>query len=218
MDRVENAYAEKQEKMVEFLSQKGIDMDQLELFLRAFKQEQVLEVWGKEKEHIRFKKLIDYPFCTFSGKLGPKRKEGDLQIPEGIYKIDRFNPKSKFHLSLGLDYPNKSDRILGDKSAPGSDIFIHGGCSSVGCIPITDDKIRALYFLANEAKKNGQGTIEVHIFPTEMTQTNLSELYQQWPQHQSFWANLVPIFEAFEEKKKTVNFSVNEKGQYVVKK
>lgn len=216
MDRVEKAYAEKQEKMTQLLREKGINIEALELFLRAFKQEQILEVWGKNKQDTVFTKLIEYPFCKFSGKLGPKRKEGDKQIPEGIYHIDRFNAKSNFHLSLGLNYPNKSDRILGDPERPGSDIFIHGGCQTIGCIPITNDKIRELYLLANEVKKHSQSAIRVHIFPTKMTSTNLARLYQKWPQHQVFWKNLSPLYDAFEEKRRLSNFRINPSGQYLL--
>jgi murein L,D-transpeptidase YafK len=122
--RVKSAYAEKEEKVKKLLGAKNIDITALEIFIRAFKQEEVVEIWAKNKQDSAFKLLTTYPFCSSSGTLGPKRKQGDFQTPEGFYFIDRFNPLSNFHLSLGINYPNGSDRILGNKSALGGDIFI----------------------------------------------------------------------------------------------
>ena len=103
-----------------------------------------------------------------SGILGPKRQEDDWQIPEGFYHIDRFQPDSKFYISLGIGYPNTSDKILGVKDNLGCDIFIHGGCATVGCIPITDDQIKELYLVALETQSNSERRIPVHIFPARL--------------------------------------------------
>src|SRR5690606_23164532 len=94
----------------------------INMLLVAFKQERLLKVYLKTPDQEKYEEFWQHPVLAASGKLGPKRKEGDRQVPEGIYYIDRFNPKSKFHLSLGLNYPNKSDRIPGDPDEPGSDI------------------------------------------------------------------------------------------------
>src|SRR5690606_11025729 len=99
----------------------------------------------------KFTLVKTYPVCSSSGLPGPKRKKGDRQTPEGFYHIDRFNPQSAFHLSLGINYPNSSDKILGH-SDPGGDIFIHGSCVTIGCVPLTDDLIKEVYVLAVEAK------------------------------------------------------------------
>lgn len=120
---------------------------------------------GKRK---RRNPVCTYPFCASSGILGPKRKEGDRQIPEGIYYINHFNPVSNFHLSLGINYPNPSDKILSDPAQPGESFYIHGNCVTIGCIPISDDKIKELYILAVEAYNNGQVKIPVHIFPDRL--------------------------------------------------
>ena len=101
-----------------------------------------MEVWIKEASKDYYVLLNTYDFCTTSGTLGPKRKEGDLQIPEGIYTINHFNPQSNFYLSLGINYPNASDKILSDPVHPGGDIYLHGNCVTIGCIPLTDDKIK----------------------------------------------------------------------------
>jgi murein L,D-transpeptidase YafK len=100
-----------------------------------------------------------------SGAMGPKRMEGDYQVPEGFYYINEFNPNSLYHLSLGLNYPNASDRILSDSSRPGNNIYIHGNCVSTGCIPISDVPIEELYYIASNVKAQGQDFIPVHVFP-----------------------------------------------------
>jgi len=194
------------------LYQQQIDSSNYELFLRAFKKEKILEVWAKNSSGSKFKKIQVYNFCTTSGDLGPKRQEGDLQIPEGCYWIDRFNPNSNFHLSLGLNYPNDSDRILGHPQQPGSDIFIHGGCASVGCIPITNPKIEELYTLAEEAQKLGQQKIQVHVFPSK----EMDVLIKNNTEHISFWKNLLPIFNHFETQKQLPKVWIKPDGSYAI--
>jgi murein L,D-transpeptidase YafK len=171
----------------------------LQIFIRAFKQEKSLEVWARNSDEEQFKLLTKYPFCESSGQLGPKRKMGDLQTPEGIYFIDRFNPASNYHLSLGINYPNDNDKVLGEKNNLGGDIFIHGDCVTVGCIPITDDKIKELYLLCVEAKTDGQLKIPVHIYPFNLTKANLDR-YKSNPNY-NFWETLKPKFDLFEKNK-----------------
>ena len=194
------------------LSQHQIDSTNFEIFLRAFKREQRLEVWIKNRSDKQFKHFTNYAFCTTSGTLGPKRQEGDLQIPEGCYFIDRFNPNSSFYLSLGLNYPNDSDRILGHPTSPGSDIFIHGGCASVGCIPITNAKIETLYGLASRAKNQGQSKIMVHIFPSD----KMEKLISKATQHRAFWNTLLPIFQHFETQHTIPKVWVKPNGAYAL--
>lgn len=219
-DRVALAYTEKFEQLQKRLTQLNIEAKQLQIFLRAIKEEELLEVWGKNKQDQTFQLIKTYPFCANSGTLGPKRKEGDRQIPEGIYYIDRFNPKSSFYLSLGINYPNSSDRILGDANAPGSDIFIHGACASVGCISITDDKIKEVYTLADQAFQNGQQQIPVHLFPMRLTYDRLASLSlskNRWQHHQNFWKELGEIYQYFEQHKTLPKVSINEhSGAYFV--
>jgi len=217
LDRVETAVVEKEEFLNRKLNKLDIEWEHLHIFIRGFKQEKILEVWVKSKEQTKFQKLVDYEFCKLSGVLGPKRKEGDFQVPEGFYKIDRFNPKSNYYLSLGINYPNKSDKIRGDKIKPGSDIFIHGDCVTVGCIPITDDKIKELYVLAKQAKRNGQHTIPVHIYPAKLTLENLEILRLPYKEQISFWKELKIIHDQFESTKQVPNFEINSKGAYKLK-
>ncbi len=121
------------------------------LTLIGLKYEQRLEVWGLLDE--KWYHIHDYPFSAFSGRLGPKLEEGDRQIPEGIYRITYLNPKSKFHLSMRLNYPNAFDRRVAKRDGRvnlGGDIMIHGSNRTVGCIPIGDEAIEELYALVEK--------------------------------------------------------------------
>ncbi len=198
----------------EDLQAADIQINTVRLFIRAFKQEQKLEAWVKAEKDAKFQLFKSYDFCKSSGKLGPKRKEGDLQIPEGVYHINRFNPKSKFHLSLGLNYPNASDLILSDKEKPGSDIFLHGGCVTVGCIPITNEKIRELYLLASFAKSANQSKIPVHIFPFKMSINNIGK-YGKQNSNNPFWKSLKPVYQYFEKNRSLpLSIRINPDGFY----
>lgn len=207
--RVRNAYAKKEARIKKLLISKGIHAFDYDLFLRAFKKEALLEVWIKEKSESKFRLLISYPFCQNSGTLGPKRQEGDCQIPEGLYHINHFNPASNFLLSLRVSYPNKSDKILSHPTAPGGEIYVHGGCQTIGCIPIANDKIQELYILAVEAHEAGR-QIPIHIFPSKNWDTVLKESTL----HFAFWKNLKQGFDRFEEERIVPAFKVLKNGAY----
>ena len=218
--RVKSAYQEKEETVKRFFGEKNLQYGGFQLFLRVFKKEQNLEVWIKEKGKDEFTLLYNYAFCSTSGTLGPKRKEGDLQIPEGIYHINHFNPLSNFYLSLGVSYPNASDNILGDRQHPGGSIYIHGNCVTIGCIPITDDKIKELYILAVEARNNGQEKILIHIFPDRLdvgSPEKLAKDYSADEKVAGFWKNLQPIYLDFKATKNLKTVTVNAKGEYQLK-
>jgi murein L,D-transpeptidase YafK len=215
--RVKDAYSEKENTVKNYFLHKNLKYQGFQIFLRAFKQERLLEVWVKPQGSSQFQFLTQYDFCAVSGVLGPKRKEGDGQIPEGFYYINHFNPQSNFHLSLGINYPNRSDRALGDKNAPGSAIYIHGNCVTIGCIPISDDKIKELYILTVEAFNNGQQNIPVHIFPTRLTPESFVSLENSHKGHEKlvgFWKNLQPVYLNFENKKVVPDVKVNARGEY----
>jgi murein L,D-transpeptidase YafK len=215
-DRVKSAYTEKENAVKDLLKTRSIGTG-FQLFIRAFKKERDLEVWIRQKGATTYTLLTTYPFCTSSGTLGPKRKEGDLQIPEGVYSINHFNPFSTFHLSLGINYPNASDRILGDKKHPGGAIYIHGNCVSIGCIPITDEKIKELYILAVESKENGQTNIPVHIFPARLNEGVVEELVGETGADAAvggFWKNLEVVYGDFETTKKLRSIAVGRAGEY----
>jgi murein L,D-transpeptidase YafK len=214
--RVADAYKQKGSLVQNLFKAAQLEYDGFHLFIRAFKKEQTLEVWVRKKSRETFTHLHTYNFCTSSGILGPKRKEGDLQIPEGIYHINHFNPQSNFHLSLGLNYPNAADKIHSDKLHPGGSIYIHGNCVTIGCIPITDDKIKELYVLAVEARNNGQEKIPVHIYPTRLTDKGISFLKENHNTsgHIKFWENLKLVYDDFEQSKKLKPITVTTTGLY----
>lgn len=217
--RVQQAFEEKAEGIGQLLISKKIDYTTLNIFIRAFKNEKVVELWGKNSNETVYQLLKTYDICRSSGELGPKRQEGDYQVPEGFYYVDRFNPKSDFHLSLGLNYPNVSDKILGNPQSPGSDIFIHGGCVTVGCLPLTNDKIKEFYIFAEFAKRSGQTQIPVHIFPFHLTTKNILKfenlMFDKGNTYKDFWLNLKSGYDYFYENKEIPTFTVNEEGQYI---
>lgn len=215
--RVKIAYEHVEDTVKMYFADKKLSMNGFQLFIRAFKKEEQLEVWIKEKNKEQFVLLNTYSFCATSGTLGPKRKEGDLQIPEGVYKINHFNPVSNFYLSLGIDYPNASDLILSDKKKPGSAIYIHGGCATIGCIPITDERIKELYIIAVEAKNAGQTSIPVHIFPSRLEKGVVEQLVNEQKADattSAFWKNLEHVYSDFQSTKKLRPVKVNTKGEY----
>jgi len=120
--------------------------------LIAFKYERVLELWAEtDGGPVLIKR---YRFCAASGTLGPKLRRGDMQVPEGIYNVVNLNDKSRFHLSLLIDYPNRFDKEMADldgRSDLGSEICIHGGCVSAGCIALGDDAIEEIFQVACDA-------------------------------------------------------------------
>ncbi|NQT78283.1 MAG: L,D-transpeptidase family protein [Bacteroidetes bacterium] len=215
--KVFKAYEEKEAIMRAMLEANDLGLFSLQIFIRVFKKEKNLEVWGRDNPHKQFLLLKEYRICRTSGQAGPKRKQGDGQIPEGFYHIDRFNPWSQFHLSLGLNYPNKSDKILSDKKHPGGDIFIHGSCVTIGCLPMTDDRIKEIYILAVEAKNSGQQKIPVHIFPVKMTGDKYIEMTEEYAGDENlleFWRNLEEGYLYFEMNKKVPEFTVNMDGSH----
>jgi murein L,D-transpeptidase YafK len=191
-----------------------------ELYIRSFKYDRILEVWVKGDSKESFKLFKAYKVCMQSGTIGPKRLEGDYQMPEGFYYINEFNPNSNFHLSLGLNYPNASDKILSDSLHPGNSIYIHGKCLSTGCIAIDNKPIEELYLLASYVKDAGEEFIPVHVFPIKYNVKKSFEYLAQITKDnqplQQFAVSLKSAFDYFEEKKQLPLIMVNKKGQYII--
>ncbi|MBM3411978.1 MAG: hypothetical protein FJY19_01140 [Bacteroidetes bacterium] len=191
-----------------------------QIYIRSFKYDSHLEVWVKQTNESVFSLFKTYPVCALGGSLGPKRVQGDYQVPEGFYYINEFNPFSNYYLSLGLNYPNASDRMLSDSSKPGGDIYIHGSCVTVGCIPITDQQIDELYILATFARDAGQDFIPVHIFPCRFdvpkSKAYLDELTKDDPVLFRFSEKLADAYFYFEKNKKLPIVMIAEDGQYYI--
>lgn len=175
------------------LGAKGMRTD-APIFIRIFKQESELEVW-KAREDGRFYHFKTYPICNWSGKLGPKIKQGDKQSPEGFYVVapHQMNPNSTFHLSFNLGYPNAFDKA---NRRTGQFLMVHGNCLSAGCYAMTDALIEEIYALVRESFKGQQKTFQVHAFPFRMTKANMARhRHSRW---RRFWRTLKEGHDLFE--------------------
>jgi len=181
---------------------RGLQWPAKYMYIRSFKYDAQLEVWVTNSRKEPFKLFKTYKVCALAGSLGPKRIQGDYQVPEGFYYINEFNPNSNYYLSLGLNYPNTSDKILSDPVKPGGDIYIHGSCVTVGCIPINDQQIEELYILAAHSKSAGQDYIPVHIFPIRYDNKRsveyLNTLTKSDQKLKAFAAKLEAVYDHFE--------------------
>ncbi len=157
------------------------------VFLRIVKEDLKLELWVKREKAWEIKK--SYPILAMSGKLGPKKAEGDKQAPEGFYAVTKnaLNPKSKFHLSFNIGYPNAYDKSLG---RTGSFIMVHGRAVSIGCFAMGDDPIEEIYTMVAQALKAGQPSVPVEIYPFEMTEDRMKQ--ESKSEHYKFWQYLLP--------------------------
>ena len=196
----------------------GVAYPPRKMLLRAFKEDKLIEVWaGDGKSPLAL--VTTYPVCAQSGRVGPKRREGDAQVPEGVYALDRFNPQSNFHLSLGLNYPNDSDRRRSKAKRLGGDIFIHGNCVTIGCLPIQDGPMEELYVMTVDARSAGAKPIVVHVFPARMTAENLARLQPLvTPETTALWKELTLVQEAFDATHVIPKVRIGEAGEYVVVK
>ena len=212
-------FNKKEDSLKKEFEKKGLQWPAKYVYIRSFKYDAQLEVWVKGDAKDQYKLFKTYRVCMQSGTMGPKRFQGDYQVPEGFYYINEFNPNSNYHLALGLNYPNASDRILSDSLRPGGEIYIHGSCVSIGCIPLTDDQIEELYIIASYAKANGQDFIPVHVFPVKYSVKKsmdyLNSTIKKNLQLQQFALQLREAYDKFEEKKQIPIVLVNKKGQYV---
>ncbi len=215
-ERVKVAYSRMEETVLSKCRDMGIsEKDFGNIFLRVFKKEEVLEIWiqKQNEEYVLFDTFTIY---AQSGRLGPKRQQGDLQVPEGFYYINDFNPVSNYHLSLGINYPNESDRKLSQAKNRGGDIYIHGNEVSAGCLAMSDYYIEEIYICAVKARNRGQQKIPVHIFPFRMTNENLAYYSSlvNCVQFKPFWKNISEGYWFFEKKNAVPVVTVNRDGNY----
>jgi murein L,D-transpeptidase YafK len=214
--RVKDAYLEKEALLKQSFQLMKLSYPPKEIYIRIFKAEMILELWTRFQNSDSFQIFKEYQICAFSGEMGPKRKQGDGQIPEGFYYIDGFNPNSNFHLSLKINYPNESDRIFGTKGKLGGNICIHGNCVTIGCMPITDDGIKEVYLLAIEARTSGQRKIPVHIFPARFKDgTQALQNYKGNKRLTDFWINLKIGYDYFDKYKRLPKINVDKNGNYI---
>ncbi|WP_245183338.1 L,D-transpeptidase family protein [Legionella israelensis] len=164
---VERYGQEAESRLKNYFSKVSIDYPAEDIALLAFKSEKVIELWAKDKNH-SWTRIHKYPLTAFSGHSGPKLKENDKQIPEGIYKLVSFNPFSSMHLSLMINYPNYFDKMKGRQDRRrklGNNIFIHGSHYSVGCLAIGNKAIEQLFTLT---RRVGLDHVQVIIAPNDL--------------------------------------------------
>ena len=218
--RIYEAIIRKEDTLIKQFQEKNLVWPAKYIYLRSFKYDSQLEVWVKYTPNEKFKLFKTYKVCAMSGSLGPKRMQGDYQVPEGFYYINEFNPKSMYHLSLGLNYPNSSDKLLADSIQPGGEIYIHGSCVTTGCIPITNNQIEELYILATYAKNAGQDFIPVHIFPIQYKNKKsvdyLAKFLKDFPEYTGLNTEMKRAYDYFDKTKELPLVMVNKKGGYVV--
>ena len=181
------------EKLVQAMRAKGMTRTS-PIMVRIFKEEGQLEIW-KQKDNGRYDIAASYDICKWSGKLGPKFTEGDRQAPEGFYDIHPYqmNPKSSYHLSFNIGYPNAFDRVHG---RTGSNLMVHGACSSAGCYSMTDEQVEQIYAFARDAFRGGQKNFQVQALPFRMTAENMAR-YKGDPNYE-FWSNLKEGYDYFQ--------------------
>lgn len=215
--RVANAWKKHNEIVKNNFLAHNLSWPAKDLYLRAFKSQNELELWARDHDDSAYRMVKLYKVCAISGVLGPKRQQGDKQVPEGYYFIEEFNPNSDYHLSLQLNYPNFSDLRLA-ASKPGGDIYIHGGCLTVGCLPMNDDVISEIYVTCLNARLNGQEYIPVHVYPTRLNKNGVSYLKTEFAGNASklqFWAQLKKGYDYFEANHKLQPVVYSPEGTYL---
>jgi murein L,D-transpeptidase YafK len=216
--KVRTAISEKEKVIEQKLATQGLKLNNYYVLVAAYKDSDELEIYTRKKTETVFKKLVSYPICARSGELGPKRKRGDMQVPEGFYHVNMFNPTSNFYLSLGINYPNTSDKRKTTAADPGGEIFIHGACVTIGCLPMTDENIKEIYLYAAHARNNGQMKIPVYIFPFKMTDQNFSQYNEKYKDDTSkinFWSNLKTGYDKFAKDHKELKVTFGASGDYI---
>jgi murein L,D-transpeptidase YafK len=180
-------------KLIAAMTEKDMDL-QSPILIRLFKQEAEVEVWKQDRSG-KFALLKTYPICRWSGDLGPKVREGDRQAPEGFYAISpaQMNPQSAYYLSFNTGYPNAYDKALGHT---GSQLMVHGDCSSRGCYAMTDEQIAEIYSLGRESFFGGQKSFQFQAYPFRMTPVNMAK-HRNNP-NMAFWKMIKEGYDHFE--------------------
>ncbi len=164
------------------------------ILVRIFKQESELEIWKQDRSG-KYALLKTWPMCRWSGRLGPKTRDGDRQAPEGFYHVSAgmLNPESQYYLSFNLGYPNRLEAALG---YTGDALMVHGACSSSGCYALTDEGVAEIYAVARDALRGGQTAFQVQAFPFRMTPQNMAK--NRSDPNFSFWTDLKRGYDIFE--------------------
>lgn len=217
--RVRDAFVEKDASLRAAFAAQGLPYLAGPILLRAFKRERQLQVWVREPAGTRYVLLRTYGICTLGvGGLGPKERAGDEHVPEGFYHVTSLNPDSRYYLSLRLDYPNAAD-LERTGGHPGGDIYVHGGCRTAGCLPLTNDAIKELYWLVAQERAAGWTDIPIHIYPTRLDEASMAQLARAFPGRPkllAFWRNLKEAYDSFEASHRLAEIESLPGGRYLV--
>lgn len=188
----------------------GVTFPARDLLFRIYKDEAQLEVWAGDGE-APLRRVATYGICAASGELGPKRAEGDLQVPEGFYHLGWFHPESAYYLSALVDYPNASDRVRGG-AKPGGQIMLHGRCASIGCVAMTDERIEELYLMAWSTWRDRGKKTHVHMFPSRDWDAILDD--PAHAAHHAFWREIRVGHDVFERTRHLPTVTIGKDGAY----
>lgn len=183
-DRVQQ-FETANERVREHFRGQGVDFPPRCATLLVLKQERRVEVRASAADETP-KWIVSYPVLGASGTLGPKLREGDLQVPEGIYAVEALNPNSRFHVALRVGYPNEFDRHMAERDGRtqlGGDIMIHGGSSSIGCVAVGDDAAEELFLIA---ALTGIENVTILISTVDLRRTPLPEGLDKGWRHQLY--------------------------------
>ena len=189
----------------------GVAFPATEIYFRAFKEESRLEVWANDAEGAAMKPIATYGICKMSGDVGPKRHEGDEQVPEGFYELSFLKNDSSYHLAMHVSYPNAFDKKQA-KGSPGGAIMMHGNCVSIGCIAMSDERIEELWTMVRPIydKKH---KVALHIFPSRDIDALVSD--DRYVKHRDFWKLLAKSMHGFDSDHKEPKVGFDKDGSYV---
>ncbi len=218
-ERVRTAKEQAERRIRKMFRDSGLSETPKYIYWRAFKLEDELELWASDSSSKPYKLMKKYHICRGSGDLGPKRRMGDLQVPEGLYYIEKYNPNSNFHLSMKISYPNECDLFFADKQNPGNEIYVHGSCESIGCLPMTDSVINEIYWITVKAQnyQGPQSKIPFDIFPARFTKRNWEYLNKQYgfkPELIKFWKNVEEAVTFFDTHHIPPGYFIDQRGRY----
>jgi len=189
------------------------------LLLRVFKAEGVLEMWAAGAPEGPFVHVGDHRVCSSSGGPGPKARAGDGQVPEGLYRVTTLNPWSRFHLSMRLDYPNAADRARNPGvpvSALGGEIFVHGDCVTIGCIPLGDEAIEEVYLAALDTRTQG-GQVSVLVLPARPGRERWAALLKDASARNApLWDSLAALSERLDASHRLPRVRAGSDGTYLI--
>jgi hypothetical protein len=208
------AFSNKEAEVKALFTAAGLSFPPKEMLWRVFKEELVLEVWASDTGKGPHTLVATYQICRGSGIPGPKRQEGDLQVPEGFYTIDYFNNTSAYYLSMRISYPNSSDAILGRRPL-GDSIMVHGDCVSIGCVAMSDERIQELWVMARRMNRSDR-VVQAHLFPGRDLDKFIAQASKDGDATlETFWTNIKEGLVMFETSRKLPIVGVNRRtGAY----